>query len=329
MNSPTESVNPDDADRRQGGALGSEARSTSSDAVANETEESAYGSTSATRDPTQLAELGRRVTELELEVTRLRSVRPDSAPEEVVNSRLQPFTPPYIARAVVAVEGHLSDMERFAVTGNENAAQQSRIAAAMRSCSALRKLCDDDDFLQILMSMGNLVSEQERQFRPAADAGSSANINTESNARFPAIIDDLILSPEFKQTGASFHDLEVQLLQIAGLPEILANAHVGAAIDAYRQNPIKAMDQLRNPMAFLASLRSLREASCLSADFLAQGVRHEQARQRYKKLLTFGLSGTLIVAANSIGTAILGPVGVAASGAIGSAAVGVAVQLLS
>lgn len=82
-------------------------------------------------------------------------------------------------------------------------------------------------------------------------------------------------------------------------------------------------------MMFLDGLRQLRDASCLTADLLAQGIRHERSRQRWKKLLTFGLGGTVIVAVNGIGTALLGPAGVAASAAIGSAAVGVAVQLVS
>ena len=81
-------------------------------------------------------------------------------------------------------------------------------------------------------------------------------------------------------------------------------------------------------MTFLDDLRQLRDASCQSADLLGQGIRRQQSRQRWKKLLTFGLGGTIIVVANGAGTALLGPIGVAASGAIGSAAVGVAAQLL-
>jgi hypothetical protein len=261
-----------------------------------------------TSNSVQLTELSRRVAELELEITRFRTATPESVSTEAAAGGLEPLTPPYIARAVVAVEGHLADMERFAAVGNEAAAQESKVAAAMRVCTALRRLCDDNDFFQMLMEMGRLLGEAD-------------NIRLTD----PDIIDDVI-SSGFE--NRPFRDLETQLLQIAGLTGALAEAHVDAAIKAYHQNRKSALERLENPMAFLVDLRALREASCLTADFLSQNVRQEQARQRWRKLLTFGLSGTLIVAANSIGTALLGPVGVAASGAIGSAAVGVAVQLV-
>jgi hypothetical protein len=266
------------------------------------------------------------VAELELEVARLRTIKLEATSSEDRNSRTEPLTPPYIARAVIAVEGHLSDMERFAATGNEIAAQESRVAAASRCCSALRRLCDDDDFLQILVSMGNLISERESEDGiPNATTRRMADTNDE-----PTISDQInaVLSDERFRYG-SFRELEIQLLQISGLPEILAEAHIDAAHKAYYRNPDSAIERLQNPMTFLSNLRALREASCLSADFLSESLRNRKARQRWKKLLTFGLSGTLIVAANSAGTAILGPVGVAASAAIGSAAVGVAAQFVS
>jgi hypothetical protein len=109
----------------------------------------------------------------------------------------------------------------------------------------------------------------------------------------------------------------------------LAQTHVDQAIAAYQENQTAAYDLMRNPMKFLDDLRQLRDLSCQTADLLSQGIRREQSRQRWKKILTFGLGGTVIVVVNSVGTAVLGPIGVAASGAIGSAAVGVAAQLLS
>jgi hypothetical protein len=127
----------------------------------------------------------------------------------------------------------------------------------------------------------------------------------------------------------SFRDNEIQLLQVAGLPEILAHEHVDAAIAAYNTSPDSALHRLQTPMLMLSDLRRLRDASCQTADLLSSGIRQQQSRQRWKKILTFGLGGTLIVTVNSIGTALLGPPGVAASGAIGSAALGVAAQFLS
>lgn len=260
------------------------------------------------RKSAQLTELSRRVAELELEITRFRTATTESVSTEAAADALQPITPPYIARAVIAVEGHLADMERFAAIGNEAAAQESKVAAAMRVCTALRRLCDDNDFIEMLIEMGKLHGEVD---------------------------DNRLIDPEFIDHVIShgfdnrpFRDIETQLLQIAGLTGARAEAHVDAAIKAYHQNSSGALERLENPMAFLVDLRTLREASCLTADFLSQNIRQEQARQRWRKLLTFGLSGTLIVAANSIGTVLLGPIGVAASGAIGSAAVGVAVQLV-
>lgn len=280
----------------------------------------------STSPVSELAELNRRVAGLELEVTRLRPATAEAASTESVTASLAPLMPPYIAQAVVAVEGHLADMERFVATGNEIAAQQSRIAAAMRCCTALRRICDDDNFLEVLMSMRDLVSVP-----PAANLTPRVDANRRSGTQASFFsfgeVDDIITGGILR--NSSFRELEVQILRIAGLPEILADAHVDAAIDAYRRNPVVAFERLQDPMVFLTSLRSLREASCLSADFLLESIRQQQTRQRYKKLVTFGLSGTLIVAANSVATALLGPIGVAASGAIGSAAVGVAAQFLA
>ena len=248
----------------------------------------------------QHADLLGRMTELEAEVARLR-LAAQAASTQIASSQQEPFTPPYVARGLVAVEGHLADMDRFAAIGDEMAAQQSKVAAAMRSCSTLQKLCDDDDFLQMLVNIGT-------------------DVDSPNTAKDRSL--DRIRSRDFRDT-------EIELLQLAGLPEILAQAHIDEAIEAFEQNPQGALRRLRNPMTFLVHLRQLRDASCLTADLLTQSIRQQQTRQRWKKLLTFGLSGTLIVAVNSIGTVLLGPGGAAASGAIGSAAVGVAVQILS
>jgi hypothetical protein len=174
--------------------------------------------------------------------------------------------------------------------------------AAGRACSTLRRLCDDDDFHHVLMNMQEQLTQQPE----------------------PSISGWISGTP-----APSFRDLEVDLLQLAGLPVTLAQTHVDQAIAAYQENQTAAYDLMRNPMKFLDDLRQLRDLSCQTADLLSQGIRREQSRQRWKKILTFGLGGTVIVVVNSVGTAVLGPIGVAASGAIGSAAVGVAAQLLS
>jgi hypothetical protein len=254
----------------------------------------------------QLTDLRNRVAELEVEVARLRP-EAGATPRAMPRSRQIPLTPPYVARAVVAVEDHLQDMERFAATGDEIAAQQAKVAAATRCCVTLRRLCDDDDFLQMLVAMRKHLEELR-------SSNTSGSIEGD-------IQDQISTQP--------FRDTEVQLLQLSGLPESSARNHVDTAITAYIKNPASALERLADPMAFLSELRKLRDSSCLTAELLSQSIRQQQTRQRLKKLLTFGLSGTLIVIVNGVGTAVLGPVGVAASQALGSAALGVAAQFLS
>jgi hypothetical protein len=269
-----------------------------------------------TRVGSDLTDLRRRVTALEAEHARLlscRTVDEESARLQAARSSAglelagdlphEQFSPAYLGRAVVAVENHLADMERFAATGDERAAQESKLAAAMRSCSTLRMLCDDDDFIQTLMDMAQHANDPNNNVQDYISGNTS---------------------PTF-----SFRDNEIEMLQIAGLPELLAREHVDAAISAYNGGPGAALARLQNPMLMLNDLRRLRDASCQTADVLSSGIRQQRSRQRWKKMLTFGLGGTLIVTVNSIGTALLGPPGAAASGAIGSAAVGVAVQFLS
>ena len=127
-----------------------------------------------------------------------------------------------------------------------------------------------------------------------------------------------------------FHDVEVEvsLLRIAGLTDQLAQKHVNSAISAFNADPKRALDRMTNPMLLLGDIKSLQEATCQSSDLLSQGIRQQRSRQRWVKILTFGVGGTLIVAANAAGTAFLGPVVIAASGAIGSAAIGAGVQSL-
>jgi hypothetical protein len=201
-------------------------------------------------------------------------------------------------------------MERFAATGDDVAARQAKVAAAGRACSVLKRLCDDDDFNNMLMSIQEHVKQQ------------GTNVSAVVAGTLPPSVPGTPSNPLFR-------DVEIQLLQFAGLPQPLAQIHVDGAIDAYNADPNGWQSRIENPLIFLGDLRQLRDASCLTVDVLSQGIRHERSRQRWKKLLTFGLGGTVIVAINGIGTAVLGPAGVAASAAIGSAALGVAVQLVS
>jgi hypothetical protein len=73
---------------------------------------------------------------------------------------------------------------------------------------------------------------------------------------------------------------------------------------------------------------ALRDATRPGVDMLAPSLRRATSRARWRKLLTYRLGGTVIVAANGLGTALLEPAGIAASQVIGSAAVRVAAALL-
>jgi len=237
---------------------------------------------------------------MESEIARLRSVDLSAGSIQAAEPRYEPITPSYLGRALVAIENDLANMDTSIAIGDEAAARRSKVMAAQRGCSVLKRLCDDDDFNQILLKMQvETITQQE-----------------------PGINSRISETPPPGQ--AAFRELEIQLLELAGLPELLAIKHVDNAIAAYWSNSTGSLDRMRNPMIFLSDLRRLRDVSCQTAELLSRGLRQEQSRQRWKKLLTYGLGGTVIVVANSIGTALLGPGGVAASAAIGSAAVGVA-----
>jgi len=193
-------------------------------------------------------------------------------------------------------------MERFAATGDEMAAQQAKVAAAMRCCGILRRLCDDDEFLEMLVTRGRYARVPDSTL-DAGTVGSATELN--ASEREPEISDRIRIP--------GFREIEIQLLQLVGLPEILAQTHIDIAITEYQEHPFRALRRLQDPVTFLRDLRQLRDASCLTADSLSQSLRERKTRQRLKKLLTFGLSGILIVTANGIGTAMLGPGGVAAS----------------
>lgn len=126
---------------------------------------------------------------------------------------------------------------------------------------------------------------------------------------------------------SSFREMEVQILELVGLSRTLAEQHVGAAIDAYNTDPSGSISRLQNPMALLRDVRALRDAACQSAELISSGIRRQQSRDRWKRVLTLGLGGTLLVTANALGAALIGDGGQAASGAIGSAAVGAALPL--
>ena len=205
-----------------------------------------------------------------------------------------------LARDLTSVEDQLAEVDRLVAVDDRRGAAMARVAAARRACRAFTRVCDDADVRQRMM---------------------------EVQAHASALPARLALSDIGIPFG-DFRSAEIAVLELVGLTRDLAEKHVDAAIAAFegRQPPAAARSQ--DPSSMLNDLRALRDATCQGADVLALGVRREASRARWRKILTYGLGGTVIVAANGLGTALLGPAGVAASQAVGSAAVGVAAALL-
>jgi hypothetical protein len=131
-------------------------------------------------------------------------------------------------------------------------------------------------------------------------------------------------SPQASETMDldQFLNLEVYLLEIAGLSERLAADHVVKSLRQYR-----ALDPRPAPtsQAIFTELNSARDKVCARFDELLAAKRlaeREGNRRRRLKLLTSVIGGTLIVAANTAATAMVFPPAAAASVALGSGAVG-------
>lgn len=251
----------------------------------------------ATLESEQIRLLELRAEELDRQNKLLRSNPQVQAGQAVsATARTETLTPAYLARALVAVEEQVLMVEAYAAQGDNSSAAQAKVLAATTTCSTLSRLCDDDRFHEILMRM-----------QPEADEPSANLTKT--------------------VTEACFKEAEVQILELVGLSRSLAEQHVGAAIDAFNRDPSGSIARLQKPMTFLRDVRALRDAACQSAELISAGIRRQRSRDRWRKLLTLGLGGTLLVTANAIGAMLIGDGGVAASGAIGSAAVGAALPL--
>jgi hypothetical protein len=225
----------------------------------------------------------------------------ETAEVTVDDARPMPLTAATLARDLTRVEDQLAVVDRLVTLGDNRGAAKARVAAATLACRAFARVCDDADFRQRMFELQAHAS----QLPPGGPVLSE-------------------LSTEF----SDFRGAEVALLELTGLTRELADRHVDAAIAAFDGGRSQVPGRRRDPESLMDDLRSLRDATCQSADVLVLGVRREASRARWRKVLTYGLGGTVIVAANGLGAALLGPAGVAASQAIGSAAVGVAATLL-
>lgn len=224
----------------------------------------------------------------------------DAADVAASEVRRTPLTAATLARDLTRVEDQLAEVDRLVAVDDTRGAAKARVAAATLACKAFTRVCDDADFRQRMMELQVHAS----QLPPGG----------------PNLSD---MSTPF----SDFRSAEVAVLELVGLTRELAEKHVEVAIAAFESNRPSAAHQ-PDPRSLLDDLRELRDATCQGADMLALGIRRDASRARWRKILTYGLGGIVIVTANGLGAALLGPVGVAASQVIGSAAVGVAATLL-
>jgi hypothetical protein len=221
--------------------------------------------------------------------------------------RKESMSPSYLARALIQLRTRFPKWRTRWLSAIRPPPLKARVKVAFAACRVLRQLSEDSELRDVLMSMQCEITKHQQQISAHVEGA----------------------APDGSTTDPPFRDVEISLLRIAGLTERLAHKHVDNAIAAFKAEPTSALARMTNPVILLRDLARLPEATCQSADLLSQGLRQERSRQRWIKILTFGVGGTFIVAANAAGTALLGPLGVAASGAVGSAAIGTGVQFLS
>jgi hypothetical protein len=185
-----------------------------------------------------------------------------------------------LARDLTRVEDQLAEVDRLVAVDDNRSAAKARVAAATLACKAFTRVCDDADFRQRMMELQAHAS----QLPPGG----------------PNLSDISTLFSDFRSA-------EVAVLELVGMTRELAEKHVDAAIAAFESGRSPDAQRQQDPRLLLDDLRALRDATCQGADILALGVRRETSRARWRTILTYGLGGTVIVAANGLGTALLGP----------------------
>jgi hypothetical protein len=282
-----------------------------------------------------LEEMAHRVGDLERGYTRLLETENDRlraalqsslaprpvapAPRETADlegSSAALHMPAYLATAVVEVERRCDEMEMYARLEDWAAARSAKLGAANIACRTLRRVSKDGEFAAQLRQLSAHARECEQQVLSAVPASGGP-----SAAATPAAAAVTNNNPEWP----AFLEKEVELLQLVGLTHELAQEHVSRGREAFMTDPKAHLAKAQNPEQFMDLLEMLGDEVCLTADVVALGIRSAKSRQRWKKILVNGVGGTLILGANAGATVLLGPLGVAISGGLGSAAVGVAV----
>jgi hypothetical protein len=280
----------------------------------------------------RLAELERGYSRLlESENERLRaelhfSLRPEAAAAEPRETTVAAPTsealhsPAYLTPAAIEVNRRCDEVEMYARLENWSAARTASLAAVTTACRTLRRVCADREFSLGLRQLSLHASQQESHVLNVVPVPP-----LQGDAAYP-----VAAAPEAPSTKwTEFLAKETEILQILGMSAEMAKAHISIGHEAYAVDPKQHLAMAQTPEQFMALLEMLRDDVCTSADAIALGIRHEKSRKRWKKVLVNGISGTLVVGANAAGTVLLGPLGVAISGALGSAAVAVAVEAVN
>lgn len=207
-----------------------------------------------------------------------------------------------LAHTLTVVENQADDVERLTATGELASAADTALLVTQRSAAALQATLADAELReQLVMAMGPDPTPPPAQIQ-----------------------NYLVAFGDNRSTP--FRDAETALLQLVGLRRSLAEKHVDAAVAEYEQQaaprPPAELHQIMDRID--AVQRAITDVEAV----LPFAVNHPPQRLKWRKLVTYGLGGTLIVAANAGATIILGPVAVGVSGAVGSAALGAALAPL-
>jgi hypothetical protein len=208
-----------------------------------------------------------------------------------------------LAHTLAVVESQADDVERLAAAGDLASAVDTALMVTQRSAAALRATLADAELRQQLVT----------------------SMAPEDPVSPPVGIQNYMVTMG-QNRSVPFRDAEITVLHLAGLPRALAEKHVDAAVTEY-----ETLAAPRPPVDLHQVLDRIEAVQRAVADVeavLPFAVNHPPQRLRWRKLVTYGLGGTLIVAANAGASLVLGPVAAAVSGAVGSAALGAALAPL-
>lgn len=290
-------------------------------------------------DARTLEEMARRLAELERGYSRLLEAENDRLRAEIQSS-LRPadpadgpygttagkrtpealHSPAYLTPAAIEVDRRCDEMEMYARLENWPAARAASLAAVTTACRTLRRACADHEFTAGLRQLSLHATQQASHVLNVVPI-----TPVHGNATYPPGAAPTAPGTEWTE----FLQKETEIFQILGMSAEVAKAHISIGHEAYTAHREDHRLVAETPEQFLALLETLRDDVCTSADAIALAIRHEKSRNRWKKVLRNGISGTFVLGANAAATVLLGPLGVAISGALGSAAVGVAVEAVN